>query len=76
MSGPADRARDLAPRLLGTCMSLAEALGPNEEHLINNAEFCSELDQHVLECTKCSWWVETDEINGDGECEDCADADE
>lgn len=59
------RAHELADQLMGTCDSL-----PDE--VLDDADLCGHIDELVMCCDTCSWWVEPHEIDDDGNCEDCA----
>lgn len=58
-------ATKLAEDLLGTCDSPPETL---EDDL----ELCEFLDDQVRRCDTCDWWVETHEIDCEGNCTSCA----
>lgn len=72
MNAPAktvfDRAQEAAANLLGTCNSL-ESEATEEE--LNDSEFCAALDSEVMQCGACGWWVESHEINDEGNCAEC-----
>lgn len=54
--------------LIGSCRTLDEAL---DGKTLNGDELL-ELEGLTVKCGICDWWVEPDEVNSDGECEDCA----
>jgi formylmethanofuran dehydrogenase subunit E len=66
---------DFVEHLRGTCMSLQEGL--------NNFDILEEdlededyelLDENIMRCDGCGWWVESHEIDnssGDAFCKDC-----
>lgn len=67
-----DEAIAVAEELVGTAKDLQEVATPDQWA---SNDFCTELDQHVLCCTQCSWWHEPSEmvtINDQLICEDCA----
>lgn len=57
-------ARDLADDLLGTCAALPD-------HVMDDPELCKYLDDLVMLCTGCEWWVEIHDLDGSGRCGDC-----
>lgn len=59
------RAQALADELLGTCDGLPE-------HVLDDGDLASALDELVLCCECCGWWCESHEIDDRGNCEDCA----
>lgn len=63
------RAREVADDLLGTGNKTLNNEATVEE--VNNTDFCETLDQLVLECEQCGWWVESDEVCENGRCDDC-----
>lgn len=63
------RAEEVADDLRGTGNKSLEDESTEEER--NNADFCARLDELVVECETCGWWVETDEICKEGHCDDC-----
>lgn len=62
-----DRARTLAYKLLGTCDGAVDQI---EELTL---EECRALDDIVLNCVACNWWVEAGECDEDGVCSECRD---
>jgi hypothetical protein len=65
----------VAEDLIGTCKSLDQAL---EKEFGDEAQFddvplqmLELLDDIVLCCRTCDWWVEASEVDDDGDCEDC-----
>jgi hypothetical protein len=71
--------QELARELNGTCERLYDVLSRQGREELTQAE-CEELDEAVMCCDTCSWWVDSDEIDEDGNCSDCTahneDADE
>lgn len=63
------RAAEVAAELLDTCNSLSEFATDDE---VSDPNFCSALDDLVMCCEQCSWWVDADEVNDDQICEECA----
>lgn len=57
-----------ADTLLGTCQSLEEVVGDTD---LLAPSFLMELDNLVSQCITCGWWVESDEVDVDGECDEC-----
>lgn len=78
--GP-DYWRELAERcadeLNGTCKSVHELSEPEYVAGLDNMVFCARLDELVMECSVCNWWVEPSELAEDTddviclECKDC-----
>ncbi len=58
------RARALADELLGTC-------GEPPDGALDDPRVCQELDALVMRCDCCGWWVETHEVDGGGNCDEC-----
>ena len=56
---PIARARKVADELQDTADSLYNVATEQEQ---NDAQFCSELDTRVFQCTCCSWWYEVSEM--------------
>ncbi len=73
---------ELIDSLVGTCMSMQEAINQidsemNEEDLTSND--LQTIDENIFQCTCCSWWNEIEEANEseDGNvCNDCKETDE
>lgn len=65
--------QEIAEELRGTCGTLDKAL---EERGIdfNNVPVAllDALDAIVMCCDWCGWWVESEEINEDCKCRECA----
>jgi hypothetical protein len=59
-----------AEQLLGTAMTLDEVVGEHFDTLPR--EWCHTLDTHVMCCEACGWWVESDDVDEDGNCSDCS----
>jgi hypothetical protein len=66
-----NRGVEVGEALLGSCQSIADALGEDEQHLVDNMEFCKALDGTAMLCDCCGWWVEPEEIDDNGDCEQC-----
>ncbi len=58
------RAQKIADDLLGT----SEAL-PDE--VLEDQDLAEFLDDLIMLCDTCGWWVETSEMDDDQNCEDC-----
>lgn len=67
--------REVAEYLRGTCKSLEDGLqtefGEDADAMDFDIELLRELDDAVMNCESCNWWVETGEIDDDGNCTDC-----
>lgn len=63
-----DRALKVAEDLLGTAKDLAEVATEEE---LDNTVFTSTLDEQAALCNSCGWWVEADEVDDNGNCEEC-----
>lgn len=61
----------LAGDLLGTCDTLDEHLPDGVKFEALTFEDCSRLDDEVMRCEACSWWVESGYTNENGECDEC-----
>ena len=59
------RADAIADHLLGTC-------NPLPDEVLDTEGLAEALDELVLCCETCGWWVESHEIDDSGNCEDCA----
>lgn len=76
MSGPLQfaameaRATIVADALMDTCKSLSDVASDDE---VNDRNFCSALDDIVMCCDQCSWWVDANEVNDDQICKECSD---
>jgi hypothetical protein len=66
-----DRAHEVAESILGTCDGLDQHATEEER---DSREFSAALDDRVALCECCGWWVEADEVDRDGCCEECSDA--
>lgn len=64
---------ELANNLLGTCMSLQEAM-ENQELIDSDIDF-DVLDEEVRVCDWCGWWHESCEIDENGSCPSCRNED-
>jgi len=71
-----ERMHRVADDLLGTCRGLDDALQAEfgddvtlEEVPLDMLQL---LDDCVMRCDGCGWWVETSEISDDNLCEQCA----
>lgn len=72
-------ARLVADILEHRCISLLDALNElgMDPALNDDAEFCCELDQHILFCTECFYWflpcmITDSPVNQEDVCEECA----
>ena len=63
----------IVSRLVGTCMNLDDAL-EEQGIMILTMEETEELDLEAMQCETCSWWVEAHDIDEDGNCQECSDA--
>lgn len=63
-----ERVQEVADELIGSAQDLNDVLSDEEQ---NDTDFLKELDEHVYQCDQCGWWVERNEVNGDGYCSDC-----
>lgn len=63
-----ERAQQVAEALVGSCEDL-ENHATHDERM--NKEFCESLDELTQQCQTCDWWVETDELDEEGNCTDC-----
>jgi hypothetical protein len=63
---------ELAESLLRTCKSLDDELEQSLSVTLDEVSLhmLEILDNEVICCETCGWWVETSEAT-DGECEDC-----
>lgn len=69
-----DTIMQIGADLLGTCKSLDEVCreyGITEDDL--SQDELETLDDHTMCCDSCGWWVESNEIDDNGECQDCTD---
>lgn len=64
--------REIADELGGTCRSLDTALEERGFDIGNVPSVLLEaLDAEVMLCETCGWWCDSDEIDDDGNCNDC-----
>ncbi len=69
MSTPRMTAQQAANELLDTANTIRDVMGVDVDELPR--EWCHELDTHVMCCETCSWWVDANTIDDDGNCQDC-----
>lgn len=60
----------------GTCKSFDEAIVDFfEDDTLDSESFTTDqleiIDQEIMRCDSCGWWVESHEIDEEGNCEDC-----
>ncbi len=67
---------ELAGDLIGTCDDIDECLpeGITFDKL-THVDF-SLLDDEVMRCEVCGWWVESGLIDDEGKCDECAEPDD
>ncbi len=58
------RVLDLAATLEGSCE-------PLPDWVIEDAEACELLDEHVRLCDECGWWGEAGLFDEEGRCDEC-----
>lgn len=70
--------QQVAEILQGTCKSLDDVLCEVFEYESGTLtstdlpiELLRSLDDMVMECQCCNWWVEASEVDDDGACEEC-----
>jgi hypothetical protein len=64
---------DLADTLIGTCLTLDEALGMRGLSC-DHTSLEAKLELHnCAKCKTCDWWFEATDLNDDGECVECLD---
>jgi len=59
-----EQAQALADSLLGTCY-------PMPDDVARDPDLCEHLDELILRCPCCDWWVKAHEVDDDGNCGDC-----
>lgn len=62
--------QEAADDLLGSCQSLSDVVECGED---SDQAFCEAVDALVMCCDCCGWWVETGDLDDQGNCSDCAD---
>ena len=64
---------EITEYLKGTCESLDHVLYIHglEFDDLTDSDF-SYLDQEIMCCESCNWWVDSYEIDGNDFCEDCS----
>lgn len=67
------RVQACADELLGSATTITEVLTAAEQ---DNQKFLEALDERVMQCDACGWWVEADDVNGDNVCSECAELDD
>ncbi len=60
------KAQELAERLLGTTDPLPDWVLETDD-----PDLCVLLDEAVMLCETCGWWVETHEMDDEQNCEQC-----
>ena len=60
---------EAADALLGTCQSLSSVCTQGED---DDLKWCEDFDERITNCDCCGWWVEASEVDGDNNCEQCA----
>lgn len=67
-----EQVKVIAEELRGTCGTLDDKL---EQHGIDfncvPADMLDALDEEVMCCDWCGWWVESSEIDDDCTCKEC-----
>ena len=66
-----DQIHELAGDLMGTCGDIDEHLPEGITFDDLTLEDCSLLDDEVMKCDECGWWVESGLINDEGKCDEC-----
>lgn len=74
-----DEYNALIEQLRGTCDTLDNVLfREDKEHLQDHMPFLDYMDNHIFQCTQCSWWCEISEAEdsayGELICNDCAES--
>lgn len=64
-----ERGYEVAAELLGSCDDLSAHCTEVER---DNPQFCAALDDDVMLCELCGWWVDSSEVDEDGNCHECA----
>ncbi len=62
------RLHEVADELRGQCVRGLEDVATEEER--RDTKFLEALDDLVILCDTCGWWVDADEMEDD-QCEDC-----
>ena len=69
---------DICGELEGTCKNLEDVVlavtGRDMDDLTVGE--CREIDNCILCCDTCGWWVDAGEVDENGNCEDCQDNDD
>lgn len=60
----------MAEELLGTCKSIGDVMEADYE--MADWILIELVEAIVYQCEVCGWWVERDDVDGDGTCTDCA----
>ncbi len=64
---------DLADTLIGTCLTLDEALSMRGLTDVDHDKLEAALELHnCVRCKTCSWWAEATDLT-DEECTECSD---
>lgn len=72
-----ERIQAMAGAMVGTAgdpsAALLEQYGLPEDWLLADEplEICVAFDNIVCRCSACDWWCGSDELNEDGECDEC-----
>lgn len=59
---------EAADELIGTCQSLHEVVQDGET---DDPAWCLQFDEITMSCETCGWWVDSHEIDRNGNCEQC-----
>lgn len=64
---------DLADTLIGTCLTLDEALSMRGLTDIDHDKLEAALELHNCQrCAQCGWWYEISDLDGKQECGECS----
>ncbi len=67
-----EKMSEIAEELRGTCKTLDEVLeGHGLDYNCVPVEMLDTLDEDVMLCDWCGWWVESSEIDDDSVCKEC-----
>jgi predicted Zn-ribbon and HTH transcriptional regulator len=63
------RAVEVADDLVGSARDLNEVLTDIE---MKDDDLLEEISLLIVTCETCGWWVESDEVDEDGNCVECS----
>lgn len=63
--------QEVADQIVGTCQDFSDATDGLDITDMSQ-EWLEEFDSLVMRCERCAWWVESDDVDDDQNCSECA----